>query len=164
MLLIGIDPGVTTGVCALNLEKEFFELDGTWQLGNPDAVYEDLEDLIAGYELVYGEEDVLVLCESFEIRPDVIDPDETPKYIIKDLDRYVAPQRGERFKYRMASQAKTGVPPARNGRQDRLKAFGLYQTGQRHANDAIRHCVSYALDKLHYAPLIKAGWGAPGKK
>lgn len=162
-LLLGIDPGKTTGFAALHLGEGDFSLEEVDQFTDPDNVWKDLDERIHHYEAKFGPENVLVLCETFEHRPDVINPDETPKYIIKDLDRYVIPGREDRFIYRMASQAKTGVPPAQGGKPDRLKAFGLYQTGFRHANDALRHIVSYALNKLHYPPLIVAGWGEPGR-
>ena len=107
-------------------------------------------------------DDVVVLCESFELRPDVAQPDETPKYIIKDLERYVEPTYP--IEYQMASQAKVGIPPGRNGRRDRLHSFGLHQRGYRHANDAIRHALIFAIDKVRHKPLIYRGWGVPGKK
>lgn len=158
-IIIGIDPGVTTGVAKLHLTDTTYKLVGTWQLQDPDNVWEPLKQIIeAAYET---SDDVTVLCESFEIRPDVVDPDETPKYIIKDLDRYVAPDYP--IEYQTASQAKVGVPPSKSGRRDRLYAFGLHQRGFRHANDAIRHTLVYAIEKLRHRPLIVAGWGLPGR-
>lgn len=158
--IIAIDPGGTTGIAVMVLEESHFVLDRVHQWKDPDFVWKPILDLIRQYVDRYDE--VTVLCESFEIRPDVIDPDETPKYIIKDLERYVEPHH--EILYQQASVAKVGVPPAKAGRPDRLKAFGLYQRGFRHANDAVRHIVSYAIGKLRYRPLIVAGWGAPGKK
>lgn len=158
-LIIAIDPGQTTGVAVMRLTPSEFILEETHQWGDPDTVVNPLLDLInywsAGYE-------VTVICESFELRPDVINPDDTPKYIIKDIERTIEPIHPVR--YQMASQAKVGAGPGKSGRRDRLKAFGLYQTGNRHANDAIRHIVVYAIEKLRYRPLIVAGWGAPRKK
>lgn len=158
--IIGIDPGGTTGVAILRLTDGDFELLSVAQLGDPDNVWKELYNIIEAYNNEH--EDVVVLCESFEMRPDVISPDETPKYIIKDLNRYVEPHFP--IEYQMASQAKTGVPPGRNGRRDRLHSFGLYQRGYRHANDAIRHCLVYAIDKVRHRPIILRGWGSPGKK
>ena len=158
--IIAFDPGKTTGVAHLHLTDDDFKLVGVWQMGDPDNVWEDLLNLLR--QIDRDSEDLTVLCESFEIRPDVAEPDETPKYIIKDLDRYVAPHFP--IIYQTASQAKVGVPPGKNGRRDRLYAFGLHQRGYRHANDAIRHCVTYAIDKLRHRPLIIKGWGLPGRK
>ena len=154
-IIIGFDPGGTTGVAVMRLTDTDFKLEKVDQWKDPDNVWKKMLHLIKEYE----SEDLTILCESFEHRPDVIEPDETPKYIIKDLDRFVVPYYEEEFHYRLASQAKVGIPPAKNGRPDRLKAFGLYQRGYRHANDAIRHILSYALDKLRHRPLIEAGWG-----
>lgn len=158
--IIAIDPGKTTGVAVLHLFEDSFELVTVAQLEDPDNVWEDLYALIKGYHDRH--DDVVVLCESFELRPDVAQPDETPKYIIKDLERYVEPTYP--IEYQMASQAKVGIPPGRNGRRDRLHSFGLHQRGYRHANDAIRHCLVYAIEKLRYRPLIVRGWGLPGRK
>ena len=158
--IIAFDPGKTTGVAHLHLTDNDFKLVGVWQMGDPDNVWENILKLLR--QIDRDSKDLTVLCESFEIRPDVAEPDETPKYIIKDLDRYVAPHFP--IIYQTASQAKVGVPPGKNGRRDRLYAFGLHQRGYRHANDAIRHCVTYAIDKLRHRPLIIKGWGLPGRK
>lgn len=158
--IIAIDPGKTTGLAVLHLTSNSFELVETQQLGNPDYVWESLLERIVYYK--DSHEDVVVLCESFELRPDVAQPDETPKYIIKDLNRYVEP--AHTIEYQMASQAKVGIPPGKSGRRDRLHAFGLHQRGNQHANDAIRHCLVYAIEKLRHKPLIIKGWGLPGKR
>lgn len=158
-IIIAIDPGKTTGVAKLRLTDTDFELIGTWQLTDPDTVWEPLKQIIE--EAKKRHDDVVVLCESFELRPDVAQPDETPKYIIKDLNRYVEPEHP--IEYQMASQAKVGIPPGKSGRRDRLHAFDLHQRGYRHANDAIRHCLVYAIEKLRHRPLIIKGWGMPGR-
>lgn len=159
-LIIAIDPGKTTGVASMRLTDDRFKLVGRWEFPDPDTVWEHLKQVIE--EAKKGHEDVVVLCESFELRPDVVNPDETPKYIIKDLNRYVEPEHP--IEYQMASQAKVGIPPGRSGKRDRLHAFGLHQRGYRHANDAIRHILVYAIEKLRHRPLIVQGWGLPGKK
>lgn len=158
--IIAIDPGKTTGVAVLHLTDDDFDLEAVYQWGDPDNVWHDIMDLIDDYYSMY--DDVVVLCESFELRPDVAQPDETPKYIIKDLERYVEPTYP--IEYQMASQAKVGIPPGKNGRRDRLHSFGLHQRGLRHSNDAIRHCLVYAIERLRHRPLIVRGWGLPGKK
>ena len=158
--IIAIDPGKTTGAAVLHLSSQSFNLEEVYQWDNPDYVWEDILNLIKWYHKLH--DDVVVLCESFELRPDVAQPDETPKYIIKDLERYVEPIYP--IEYQMASQAKVGIPPGRNGRRDRLHSFGLHQRGYRHANDAIRHCLVYAIEKLRHRPLIVRGWGLPGRK
>lgn len=158
--IIAIDPGKTTGVAYMHLTDTDFKLCQVWQLEDPDYVWESLHTIIG--DIYDSYDDVTILCESFELRPDVAQPDETPKYIIKDLERYVAPEFP--IEYQMASQAKVGIPPGKNGRRDRLYAFGLYQRAQRHANDAIRHILVYAIEKLRHRPLIIKGWGLPGRK
>lgn len=158
--IIAIDPGKVTGLAVLKLTDTTFELIEVDHLEYPDEVWLPIYNIIKSY--VNKHDDVVVLCESFELRPDVAQPDETPKYIIKDLDRYVAPTYP--IEYQMASQAKVGIPPGKNGRRDRLHSFGLHQRGYRHANDAIRHCLVYAIEKLRHRPLIVRGWGTPGRK
>lgn len=157
--IIAIDPGKTTGVAVLHLTDNSFELVEVDQLENPNYVWEAIYALIEKYDNLH--DDVIVLCESFELRPDVAQPDETPKYIIKDLERYI--QSDYTIEYQMASQAKVGIPPGKNGRRDRLHSFGLHQRGYRHANDAIRHALVYAIERLRHRPLIVRGWGLPGK-
>lgn len=159
-LIVAVDPGVTTGIAVMKLTDTEYELLEVHQWKDPDNVWERILELLD--RLARDCDDIDLLCESFEIRPDVMDPDETPKYIIKDLERYVNDKY--EIKFQQASMAKVGVPPAKGGRPDRLKAFNLYQRGMRHTNDAIRHIVAYALSKLMYRPLIIAGWGLPGKK
>lgn len=159
-LIIAVDPGGTTGIAVMKLTDTDFELLEVHQWKDPDYVWQPIFELIRKYAEEF--EDTYVICESFEIRPDVLDPDETPKFIIKDLERYIEPHY--EINYQQASVAKVGVPPAKGGRPDRLKAFGLYQRAMRHSNDAIRHIVAYSLDKLRHRPLIIAGWGLPGKK
>lgn len=158
--IIAIDPGKTTGIAVLHLTDNSFELVEVEQLPDPDIVWKPIYDMLNQYHNMH--EDVVVLCESFELRPDVAQPDETPKYIIKDLERYVEPTYP--IEYQMASQAKVGIPPGRKGMRDRLHSFGLHQRGYRHANDAIRHCLVYAIEKLRHRPLIVRGWGLPGRK
>ena len=159
--IIAIDPGVTTGVAHMRFTDEVFEVVNVWQLGDPDGVWEELHDIITHVSDT-ATEDVIVLCESFEIRPDVVSPDETPKYIIKDIERFIEPDY--QIEYQMASQAKVGIPPGRDGQRDRLHAFGVYQRGMRHSNDAIRHILVYAIEKLRHRPLIVKGWGLPGRR
>ena len=161
-IIVAIDPGGTTGIAVMGLTDEDFKLLEVHQWKDPDNVWEEILKLLRRVVEDCGMEELYVICESFEIRPDVLSPDETPKYIIKDLDRYVVPEF--EIHYQQASVAKVGVPPAKGGRRDRLKAFGLYQTGLRHSNDAIRHILAYAIDKLRHRPLIIAGWGLPGRK
>jgi hypothetical protein len=160
-VIIAIDPGKTTGIAVMTFTRDAYKLNDVYQWGDPDTVWLKIHALITEWHTKTGEEPT-VLCESFEMRPDVISPDETPKYIIKDIDRYI----GEEYeiKYQMASQAKTGCAPARGGKPDRLKAFDLYQVGARHSNDAIRHCVVYALNDLKHMPLTLKGWPISGKK
>lgn len=158
-VIIAIDPGKITGVAELQLTDNDYKLIGTWELADPDTVWEPIKQIIE--EAKERNDDVVVLCESFELRPDVAQPDETPKYIIKDLERYVEPEHP--IEYQMASQAKVGIPPGRNGRRDRLHAFGLHQRGMRHASDAIRHILVYAIERLRHRPLIVRGWGLPGR-
>lgn len=157
--IIGIDPGKTTGIAVLHLTDKDFSVVEAIQDEDPDYVWEPILELLDKYTRLH--DDVTILCESFELRPDVINPDETPKYIIKDLERYVEPHH--EIIYQLASQAKVGVPPGRTGQRDRLHAFGLYQRGMRHTNDALRHCIAYAIETIRHRPLIIKGWGLPGR-
>ena len=161
--ILGLDPGGTTGIALMGFYDDSFKLISTWQLGDPDFVVEKILSIVEeSKQLAQEGDEFVLLCESFEVRPDVIHPDEAPKFIIKDLERVVEPKHP--IRYQTASYAKGGVPPTKNGTRDRLHAFGVHQRGMRHANDAIRHCITYAIDKLQHKPTIVKGWGLPGAK
>lgn len=162
--VVAIDPGGTTGAAAMYFGDDTFEVLNTTQWDDPNNVWKRVYDYALQWCGRAEEDDAefVLICESFEVRPDVIHPDETPKYIIKDLERYVEPDYP--IRYQMASYAKGGVHPTKGGQKDRLHAFGVYQKGQRHANDALRHCITYAIDQLNHRPTIIKGWGLPGRK
>lgn len=157
--IIACDPGATTAVSVTIFESAdtALVLDEKYIFTEPDHVWEELLQIIHRVKQNY--ENVVVLCETFEHRPDVVYPDETPKYIINDIERYIEPEH--EIIWRQASRAKVGVPP---GVGDRLNAFGIRQVGKdmRHVNDTLRHMLGYAIKTLKHRPTIEKGWKRRG--
>lgn len=155
MVVIGIDPGVTTGVAAYIVQSpdSLPVLDKTEQWGDPDHVVTNMLNTRYGYEQ-RGYKSVFVI-EQFDKRPGVADPDYTPKYIIRDIERYLPDAVRV---YQTPSQAKNLVKPAHKGAPDGLKRFGWYQVGMGHANDASRHVITFLVEKVHHLPTTLKGW------
>jgi hypothetical protein len=157
--LIGVDPGGTTGVAVYTVEdgNQPAELKDVLQLTDPDSVATDLCSL----GLVYAEQhyNIRYVVEQFDNRPGVVNPDFTPKYVIRDIKNAI-PE--EYIQWQTPSQAKNLVKPSHNGTSDGLKRFGWYQTKFRHANDASRHVIVYLVERLKHKPTILKGWPKRG--
>lgn len=158
VVVIGVDPGGTTGACAILLEDDNYVLDGAWQFNDDATAWHDLQKVISHYKAAGYE--VHLAIEQFDKRPGIIDPDYSAKYVERDIDNNVV---GYDVKHKQTpAEAKNFVKPAKSnkGRGDGLKRFGLYQTSKKHANDALRHAVTYAVVRLKHKPLIEKGWGS----
>lgn len=122
---------------------------------DPDSAWRELKRLADEYQS-QGHEVVLV-GEQFDKRPGVVHPDFTAKYINRDVENNI-------FDYEIVWQipaaAKNLVKysaKAADGR-DGLRRFGWYITGKQHANDATRHAIVYAVEKLKHKATILLGW------
>lgn len=134
--------------------------------GSPEQLYHDQwEDPdTACYELKrladkYHEEgyEVVLVGEQFDKRPGVINPDYTAKYVNRDVENTI-------FDYEIVWQVPAAAKnlvkysaKAHDGR-DGLHRFGFYLIGRRHANDATRHALVYAVEKLKHKATILLGW------
>ena len=150
-VLVCVDPGVTTGIAVVLLTETSIKLLEVHQWGDSDTVWEKIYSLARYWGHGYH---TMIVCESFDFRPGVVNPDYTPKFIIKDIERYITDIE---IVYQIPSSIKTLVKPAKNGNKDQLHRFNLYQRGKRHANDAIRHAIVWATKNRH-EPTILLGW------
>lgn len=136
--LLALDPGETTG-WAVFVEGQL-DACGQWQTLEPDQMFDEI---------------MVLFGEDYPERP--------PSMIVYEEYRV----RGNKFKEHVGSEvvtiqnigaiktaaAQLGVPTwkqtpgqAKGFATDRkLRQWGLYQTNQRHANDAIRHAVYFTL-------------------
>jgi hypothetical protein len=72
-VVIGVDPGGTTGVSVFLVTETEAHLQESLQLGEPSDVWGRLEELASHYELMYDYEVVFVI-EQFDKRPGIADP------------------------------------------------------------------------------------------
>lgn len=155
MVVVGVDPGVTTGVAIYGLASsdKYPVLLSAEQWGNPESVSTRMRELLGKYK------NVVFVIERFDKRPGVVDPDYTPMFIINDINRDLPDAT---IVWQTPSQAKNLVKPARRGVPDGLKRWGWYEVGKGHANDASRHVITFLVEKLAHIPTIKRGWPPRG--
>lgn len=154
--IIGVDPGGTTGACVLLIGDQGYELGGAFQFSDDATAWQDVQLLVTHYKAAGHE--VHLVVEQFDKRPGVINPDYSAKFVERDIDNNVA---GYDFKRKqIPAEAKNFIKEARKngGQGDALKRFDLYQSGLKHANDSLRHAVTYAVVRLKHRPLILKGW------
>lgn len=157
VVVIGIDPGGTTGVCDMLFTEDSVELLDEDQWPEPDDVWKLLRARAHKYKMI-GYRVVLVV-EQFDKRPGVVNPDFTPKYINRDIALNLGDYH---IKWQVPAAAKNLVKPARRGNGiDGLKRFGWYTIKMPHANDAKRHVIVYGVESLRHMPLILKGWPKP---
>jgi hypothetical protein len=161
MVLIGVDPGGTSGIAVYDVPSAdeparhvgYEQWSDSWTIASQLlALKSKIQKQRPGVQVVF-------VVEQFDNRPGIVDPDLTPKYIIRDIDRDMA---NEQVFYQTPSQAKNLVKPAHRGTPDGLKRFGWYKVGMGHANDASRHVIVFLVEKLHHMPTITKGWPKRG--
>jgi hypothetical protein len=139
MRLVAFDPGGTTGICTWQ--------DGVWSLSQigPGPHYLGLWDRL---HLLRPD---TIICESFEFRQS------KQRDNINLISReYIGVVRLFGILYdtpvvfQTASAAKSFVS------DEKLKVMGLYEVGQRHANDATRHMVLYLVTKMKHTDLVES--------
>lgn len=157
VVVIGVDPGVTTGLSVFLFTEERVELLEYHQLPDPDFVWIEILRFIRYWQAGYR---VVLVVEQFDKRPGVVNPDFTPKFINRDIENNIA---NVEIVWQIPAAAKNLVrPPGRTNRGlDHLKKFGWYHKAQGHSNDATRHVIVYGVEKLKHRPLIQLGWPKP---
>lgn len=159
VVVIGVDPGGTTGCCAILLSPDNYKLAGAWQFTDQDTAHKCVQERVSHYKAAGYE--VHLVIEQFDKRPGVINPDYSAKFVERDIDNNV---RGYDVLHKqIPAEAKNFIKPApkNRGKGDALKRFGLYQTALKHANDSLRHAITYAVVRLKHKPLITKGWPKP---
>lgn len=157
LVIIAVDPGGTTGVAVFGLTETTVEYIEHYQWGDPDHVWMKIRDLVQRWQ---AKHDTVLVVEQFDKRPGIINPDFTPKYINRDITNNIT---GVEIVWQIPSVAMNLVRPPgkRHKGADQLKRFGWYKTTETHANDAARHAIVYAVDKLRHMPTINRGWPKP---
>lgn len=157
VVVIAVDPGVTTGVCDMLFTEDSVELLATDQWDEPDEVWKFLRQRL--YKYKKAGYNVVLVVEQFDKRPGVVNPDFTPKYINRDIEINLADYN---IKWQIPAAAMNLVKPARRGGNlDGLKRFGWYKLKSVHSNDATRHAIVYGVETLCHMPLILKGWPKP---
>lgn len=141
MRIAAFDPGGTTGYALLDVTKEDIKLVD-WQ-----QIRGGLDGFIDWHTSHWHDHDTLIVCEDFILRPGVHGADITPAFVIGAIK---ALNRDSQVNLQTASQKKLCD-------DSRLKRLGMYQRGNPHANDAIRHGIIY-LRNIRHLPTLKKGW------
>lgn len=153
-VVIGVDPGGTTGVAVFGFASadtvpeyvEHFQWDDPW------TAADQINTLYRKWAVKFP---TYLVIEQFDKRPGIIDPDYTPKYINRDVARAMTDVE---IVWQTPSMAKNLVKPPKKGTTDGLKRFGWYNTSNRHANDAARHVIVFAVEKMRHKPTVLRGW------
>lgn len=129
----------------------------SYQWGDPDHVWKAIETLVHDWQITNR---VVLVVEQFDKRPGIINPDFTPKFINRDIEINITDVE---IVWQIPAAAMNLVrPPGHKHKgQDQLKRFGWYKTNNTHANDAVRHAIVYAVEKLRHMPTILLGWPKP---
>lgn len=156
--VLAIDPGVSTGYTVMLFTEDDVDLLETGVWYDPDFVWETIRDKLK--ELHEQYEEVVLVVEQFDKRPGVVNPDFTPKYVVRDIENNLL---DEHIVMQIPAAAMNLVKTARRaGRSDHLKRFrDWYKTNNVHGNDATRHAIVYGVEVLRHMPLIRMGWPKP---
>ena len=132
--ILGLDPGGTTGYAVIDVYKPFrVEL---YDAGQFPSTFSELDYLFDRHI------PSITVIESFKLYPWKAKEQswssmQTPRFI--GAIEYVLWKHGHWIAFQSASQGKSFCT------NDKLREWGLYQTSQRHANDAIRHICQYMI-------------------
>lgn len=158
LIVIGIDPGGTTGVAVFGFTDDNVEEVERFQWGDPDYVWMKIHELVHKWQ-GKGFRVVLVV-EQFDKRPGIINPDFTPKFINRDIVNNIDDVEIV-FQIPAAAMNLVRPPGPKHKGPDQLKRFGWYKTTNTHSNDAVRHIIVYAVEVLRHMPTIIRGWPKP---
>jgi hypothetical protein len=144
--IIALDPGGTTG-WAMWRDNHFT----CGQIG-------PAEHHLALYEFLGREQtgELTVVCESFEFRQGkqraniVLDSKEYIGVVKLFHEEQINDGQDVKLHFQTAGQAKSFVS------DEKLRKMGLYHTGMKHAMDAMRHLVTYMVNKERRYDLIES--------
>lgn len=141
-MVLGLDPGGTTGVSYFHYDDSGVEL--LW--------HKQIEGSLQGFLNFHWDqlEDVWIdkiVCESFTLREGVHGADLSPVYIIGALEALYP-----------TTEIIYQEPKLKPLCDDtRLKRMGLHTPGRGHAMDAVRHVMIYLRNSKHM-PTLNLGW------
>jgi hypothetical protein len=145
-LVVGIDPGLNTGIAVYRPEGIPWIAPVSAVSGPVTFTSGQVEGRFAFYEtfnkLVSWGVPMVIVMERFTITGATAkkSPQPDPYYIIGAIERQ-ANDLGFPFTFQGPSEAMSFST------DDKLKAAGFYQPGKGHANDAARHVLKYVIHK-----------------
>ena len=125
MIIIGVDPGKTTGVATYNLETE--------EMVAMQITFEDFGDWLNASLFNLKDQEVVVGCENFIIRSIKFAQDAHWALENIGITRYLCHCYEKRFILQDPSNAKNFA------NDSKLRVAKWYLPGKGHANDAMRH-------------------------
>lgn len=156
--VVGLDPGSTTGVAIFHYVSPNVQntshihgagnLRNSWEFKQLSLTnhHKDLYELLINYDPDY------VVCESFEFRQ--FDGNRTG--IVLDSREYI----GVAKLYCQLTKKPLTLQTASVGKafwtDAKLKKIGLWQVGQKHANDALRHVLYFTMQHLQLQDYVLA--------
>jgi len=165
LIVVGADPGGTSGVCAGAIPEETMFGDAPYQ-GIEILLYDQYDDEAEGIhawkivEVVYQfcnqtDYPIPLVCEQFSLRkfirgPDILSPERINGLIREEIRKASIPIP---LFYQMPAHAKEAVT------NQRLKAWDLYIRGKEHARDAERHMIHFIRRARKIPALRKEAWG-----
>lgn len=155
---IGLDPGGTTGWAVTQIPNSSMSgsngvLAGMkLECGQFEGSHDEQTDQII--ELIFSYEEPAVVMEDFELRQLQVElsPVQIAAKVEYELHREALDGLMIPYFLQKAALAKTTVT------NDRLKRWGLWVPGQRHARDGIRHCITFNRRCRENRSLLLAAW------
>lgn len=141
--VVALDPGGTTGYAVWHGGQSFYH----GQMG-PDEHHHDLWNYLAKLKTAGGDEDLTIVCESFEFRQNR--QRDNIELISKE---YIGVVKLFRESYHTPVVFQTAALGKGFITDEKLKAMGIWKVtmGERHARDAYRHLYFYLINRLkHY--------------
>lgn len=152
-LIIGFDPGVTTGMAWWRRTQAFQSKENIEQVPNcnTDDGIRKLLWHITNKSLLSG--DVLFVVEGFEFRQDDSQTRDKIDYTAAEVIGVLRTVALDRARTTLIKQG------AAKGKgfwtDEKLKKMGLWVPGNKHAMDALRHVLTYRLFTLNHKELLE---------
>src|SRR5690625_5188853 len=147
MIIVGIDPGKSTGIAVLGHNEITHPTLITHDTPAPENVTGVLESLLSELD----HQQVVIVVERFVLREGMYGVDTTPIEVIGRIKEW-SKDRPHPFVWQLPSEKELAT-------NEVLRRMGLWLKGkdQRHVMDAVRHAVVY-LAKQKHMPTLKKGW------
>lgn len=136
MKVLGVDPGGTTGLALLDLDKQEFSFPYDGQLGPQEHHFEL-------YDLVIETQPDVIACERFDYRRNLTNVELSPVEYIGVLKAVKDEHPVSELVLQTQLKGKKGL-----WTDEKLKALDLYTPAMSHKNDAIRQALYYVTTEL----------------